>query len=77
MQEGQNNDKFTTHPRHQKDLPMYLITHNTLFYILDTIASLMLLVLTVVEEPAVNPFYLHIAVSFLLSMSYEVLLKLY
>lgn len=55
LQEGENNDKFTTHPSSQSSLPAYLITHNKWMYILDLCASLLLLFLAVMEPPAV-PF---------------------
>ena len=63
FQEGENNDKFTTHPSNQGALPAYLITHNTSFYVLDLLAALALLGLTLIEEPAVGNYPIHIAVS--------------
>ena len=53
LQEGQNNDKFTAHPNSHDELPGYLITHNTGFYLLDLFAALLLMSLALVEEPAV------------------------
>ena len=54
IQEGENNDKFTTHPKSQESLPAYLLAHNTLFYLLDLVAALMLLSLALIERPAVH-----------------------
>ena len=53
VQEGENNDKFTAHPNSHDELPGYLITHNTGFYLLDLFAALLLMSLALVEEPAV------------------------
>ena len=63
LQEGENNDKFDTHPGSQAALPAYLITHNTLFYMLDLVASIGLLSLALFEPPHVPRLYMHIAVS--------------
>ena len=62
LQEGENNDKFDTHPGSQGALPAYLITHNAAFYSLDFIASVTILALAVFEEPHVPNLYMHLAV---------------
>ncbi|KZC12738.1 PREDICTED: two pore calcium channel protein 1-like [Dufourea novaeangliae] len=56
LEEGRNNEKFESHPKHPKDLPAYLLVHNNWYYGLDLLTSLLLLVLAVVEEPAVPLF---------------------
>ena len=53
FQEGENNDKFNSHPRDRNALPAYLVTHNLWFYSLDLAAALLLLSLAVIEKPAV------------------------
>ncbi|RWS03249.1 two pore calcium channel protein 1-like protein [Dinothrombium tinctorium] len=58
LEEGYNNDKFDHHPRSRDALPAYLIVHNRYFYMLDLIASLVLLALAFFERPAVPGFEL-------------------
>ncbi|XP_068220529.1 two pore channel protein 1-like isoform X2 [Palaemon carinicauda] len=53
LEEGQNNDKFNSHPRDRAALPAYLLTHNHWFYSLDLAAALLLMSLAVIEKPAV------------------------
>ena len=53
LQEGENNDKFSSHPRSQDAIPAYLITHNTWFYMMDLFSSLLILSLALIEQPAV------------------------
>lgn len=55
-QEGRNNEKFDSHPKHPEDLPAYLLVHNNWYYGLDLLTSLILLALALVEEPAVPLF---------------------
>lgn len=61
LQEGLNNDKFDLHPKTKQALPLYLIVHNHYFYIMDLVASLVLLLLTFAERPAVAQFELPVA----------------
>ncbi|KAG7163232.1 Two pore calcium channel protein 1-like 1 [Homarus americanus] len=35
LEEGENNDKFNSHPRDRDALPAYIVTHNHWFYSLD------------------------------------------
>lgn len=56
LEEGRNNEKFDSHPRHPEDLPAYLLVHNNWYYGLDLLTSLVLLALAFVEEPAVPLF---------------------
>ncbi|XP_046418336.1 two pore calcium channel protein 1-like isoform X1 [Neodiprion fabricii] len=58
LEEGRNNEKFDSHPRHPEDLPAYLLVHNSWYYGLDLLTSLILLALAFVEEPAVPLFKL-------------------
>ncbi|XP_012251798.1 two pore calcium channel protein 1-like isoform X2 [Athalia rosae] len=58
LEEGRNNEKFDSHPRHPEDLPAYLLVHNSWYYGLDLLTSLILLALAFVEEPAVPLFQL-------------------
>ncbi|KAK3863168.1 hypothetical protein Pcinc_031021 [Petrolisthes cinctipes] len=53
LEEGENNDKFNSHPRDRDALPAYLVTHNNWFYSLDLFAALLLMSLAVIEQPAV------------------------
>jgi len=50
LQEGQNNDRFDTHPS-RRTIWWYLIAHSTIFYVLDLMAALMLLGLGLTEKP--------------------------
>ncbi|XP_031828550.1 two pore segment channel 1 isoform X2 [Nomia melanderi] len=56
LEEGRNNEKFESHPRHPEDLPAYLLVHNNWYYGLDLLTSLILLALALVEDPAVPLF---------------------
>jgi len=56
LEEGSNNDQFSTHPKRRESLPAYMLAHTSWFYILDLIASLVLLSLAFVEAPAAHPF---------------------
>lgn len=60
LEEGANNDKFDSHPHESKQLPAYLLVHNTWYYSLDLFTSLVLLSLALGEEPAVPAFKLPI-----------------
>ena len=50
LQEGQNNDRFDTHPSHET-MRWYLRAHSTCFYLVDMVASLLLLCLALTERP--------------------------
>ncbi|ERL92570.1 hypothetical protein D910_09883, partial [Dendroctonus ponderosae] len=58
LEEGENNEKFDSHPRHPSALPAYLLVHNKLYYGLDLFFSMTLLALALVENPAVDRFEL-------------------
>uniref|UniRef100_A0A8D0H491 Voltage-dependent calcium channel protein TPC1 n=1 Tax=Sphenodon punctatus TaxID=8508 RepID=A0A8D0H491_SPHPU len=53
LQEGENNDKFFTHPKDAKALTAYLFVHNHLFYLMELTTALLLLLLSLSEAPAV------------------------
>ncbi|KAL8180462.1 UNVERIFIED_CONTAM: Two pore calcium channel protein 1, partial [Gekko kuhli] len=53
LQEGENNDKFFTHPKDAKALAAYLFVHNHLFYLMELTTALLLLLLSLCEAPAV------------------------
>ncbi|XP_063396225.1 two pore channel protein 1-like isoform X1 [Mytilus trossulus] len=55
LQEGENNDKYSTHPRDFNALPAYKIAHKKIFYALDLFAALLVMGLAACERPAV-PF---------------------
>lgn len=54
LQEGENNDKFSHHPRSYDHLPAYLLVHNKWFNSLDLGAALILLSLGLVEAPCLE-----------------------
>ena len=54
LEEGENNDKFSHHPRSRDALPAYLLVHNKWFHVLDLSAALVLLVLGFFEEPTTD-----------------------
>ena len=56
LQEGENNDKFSHHPRSFDALPAYLLVHNKWFNIGDLCAAVVLLCLGFVEEPCMTIF---------------------
>lgn len=56
LEEGRNNEKFDSHPTHPSALPAYLLVHNSWYYGLDLATSILLLLLALVESPAVQLF---------------------
>lgn len=62
LEEGQNNEKFDSHPRHPNDLPAYLLVHNAWYYGLDLIMSIIILLLALVEAPSVHKFHLSVGI---------------
>ena len=56
LKEGENNEKFDSHPREPDALPAYLLVHNRWYYGLDLVASLILMTLALGEDPAVPAF---------------------
>ncbi|XP_061624134.1 two pore channel protein 1 isoform X2 [Phyllopteryx taeniolatus] len=62
LQEGENNDKFFTHPRNPKALAAYLFAHNHLFYMMELFTGLLLMTLSLCEAPAVPSLRLDVYV---------------
>uniref|UniRef100_A0A250YLB5 Two pore calcium channel protein 1 n=1 Tax=Castor canadensis TaxID=51338 RepID=A0A250YLB5_CASCN len=62
LQEGENNDKFFTHPKSAAALAAYLFAHNHLFYLMELLTALLLLLLSLCEAPAVPALRLGIYV---------------
>ncbi|KAG8504651.1 Two pore calcium channel protein 1, partial [Galemys pyrenaicus] len=62
LQEGENNDKFVTHPKNAKALAAYLFAHNHFFYLMELSTALLLLLLSLCEAPAVPALRLGIYV---------------
>lgn len=63
LEEGCNNEKFDSHPTHPTALPAYLLVHNSWYYGLDLATSILLLLLALVESPAVPLFEVRIYIS--------------
>lgn len=66
LQEGENNDKYDTHPSNYEALPAYQVAHNHWFHVLDLFASILLLSLALCESPAVTNMALPVGVGNLL-----------
>ncbi|CAG7819923.1 unnamed protein product [Allacma fusca] len=62
LEEGANNDQFSTHPKRKESLPAYILAHTSWFYLLDMGASLLLLLLAIAEPPAIDALQVPIAV---------------
>ncbi|KAL5016939.1 hypothetical protein ScPMuIL_006528 [Solemya velum] len=63
LEEGENNDKYTTHPRTQDSVPAYLLAHSTWMYVFDLFATLLILLLALCEgEQSVSYLYLPVGV---------------
>ncbi|KAM4746175.1 two pore channel protein 1 isoform 2-T2 [Anableps anableps] len=82
LQEGENNDKFFSHPRNPKALAAYLFAHNHLFYLMELVTGLLLLMLSLCEAPAVPSLrldvYVHATLELLalLLVGFELCMKL-
>uniref|UniRef100_A0A674F588 Two pore segment channel 1 n=1 Tax=Salmo trutta TaxID=8032 RepID=A0A674F588_SALTR len=80
--EGENNDKFFTHPRNPKALAAYLFAHNHLFYMMELLTGLLLMVLSLSEAPAVPSLrldvYVHATLELLalVMVAFELCMKL-
>ncbi|GFS20547.1 two pore calcium channel protein 1-like [Elysia marginata] len=62
LEEGQNNDKFNTHPQSHEALPAYEVAHNRWFYSLDLLAAIFVMLLAACERPAVPYMQLPVGV---------------
>lgn len=82
LQEGENNDKFFTHPRNPKALSAYLFAHNHLFYMMELLTGLLLMTLSLCEAPAVPSLrldvYVHATLELLalVMVAFELCMKL-
>ncbi|XP_013769541.1 two pore calcium channel protein 1 [Pundamilia nyererei] len=76
LQEGENNDKFFTHPRNPKALAAYLFAHNHLFYMMELLTGLLLLMLSLCEAPAVPSLRLDVYTCVLLVQFVEAIVVL-
>uniref|UniRef100_A0AAX7V156 Ion transport domain-containing protein n=1 Tax=Astatotilapia calliptera TaxID=8154 RepID=A0AAX7V156_ASTCA len=82
LSEGENNDKFFTHPRNPKALAAYLFAHNHLFYMMELLTGLLLLMLSLCEAPAVPSLrldvYVHATLELLalVMVAFELCMKL-
>uniref|UniRef100_A0A674C5N8 Two pore segment channel 1 n=1 Tax=Salmo trutta TaxID=8032 RepID=A0A674C5N8_SALTR len=79
---GENNDKFFTHPRNPKALAAYLFAHNHLFYMMELLTGVLLMVLSLCEAPAVPSLrldvYVHATLELLalVMVAFELCMKL-
>ncbi|XP_044763143.1 two pore calcium channel protein 1-like [Coccinella septempunctata] len=62
LEEGENNEKFDSHPRHPSALPAYLLVHNSWYYGLDLASSLLLLSLALAEKPSIDKLKLPVGI---------------
>lgn len=62
LQEGENNDKFFTHPKNPRALNAYLFVHNHLFYLMELLTGILLMLLSLSEAPAVPSLRLDVYV---------------
>ncbi|KAG2471107.1 TPC1 protein, partial [Polypterus senegalus] len=82
LQEGENNDKFFTHPKNPKALAAYLFAHNHIFYMMELTTGLLLMVLSLCEAPAVPTLrldvYIHATLELfaLVMVAFELCMKL-
>ncbi|KAM6931501.1 two pore channel protein 1 isoform 1-T1 [Xenentodon cancila] len=82
LQEGENNDKFFSHPRNPKALAAYLFAHNHLFYMMELLTGLLLMMLSLCEAPAVPSLrldvYVHATLELLalVMVAFELCMKL-
>ena len=52
IHEGEDNDKFVYHPVGKWSKLAYTILHNPIFYIIDLLVSILLMLLALIEKPA-------------------------
>ncbi|XP_042564467.1 two pore calcium channel protein 1 isoform X1 [Clupea harengus] len=82
LQEGENNDKFFTHPQNPRALSAYLFAHNHLFYLMELVTGLLLMMLSLSEAPAVPSLrldvYVHATLELLalVMVAFELCMKL-
>ncbi|KAL2095381.1 hypothetical protein ACEWY4_010100 [Coilia grayii] len=82
LEEGENNDKFFTHPRSPRALSAYLFAHNHLFYLMELVTGVLLMLLSLSEAPAVPSLrldvYVHATLELLalVMVAFELCMKL-
>ncbi|KAJ8408683.1 hypothetical protein AAFF_G00253180 [Aldrovandia affinis] len=82
LQEGENNDQFLHHPRDPRALSAYLSAHNPVFYVMELLSGVLLMLLSLVEAPAVPSLqlgvYVHATLELLalLLVAFELSIKL-
>lgn len=52
LEEGLDNDKFDTHPKTRKEYIAFRRCHNHIYYTIELLAPLCLMLLALIEEPA-------------------------
>lgn len=53
IREGEDNDKFYCHPRGKWSKVAYKILHHPIFHIFDLVLSVLLMLLALIEKPAI------------------------
>ena len=53
VREGEDNDKFLSHPTGKWSKMAYKILHHPVFYVFDLLLCIMLMLLALIERPAV------------------------
>lgn len=53
VQEGEDNDKFQTHPKEKRSMMAYLLIHNHIAWSLELTSATVLLLITAIEYPSV------------------------
>ena len=53
VREGEDNDKFLSHPTGKWSKLAYKILHHPVFYVFDLLLCIMLMLLALIERPAV------------------------
>ncbi|XP_063059065.1 two pore channel protein 1 isoform X2 [Engraulis encrasicolus] len=82
LEEGENNDKFFTHPKSPRALSAYLFAHNHLFYLMELVTGVLLMLLSLSEAPAVPSLrldvYVHATLELLalVMVAFELCMKL-
>lgn len=51
LQEGETFSMFSTHPKSQQSLPVYLLIHNTVYRVVNLLIAIILLLLALFEYP--------------------------
>jgi len=62
LEEGRDNDKFSTHPQSREARPAYQMAHNHCFYSLELGAAVTVMLLAACERPAVDQLELPVGI---------------